>query len=254
MHDANIRLLLVDDNLQLLDAISRSLSRSGYVVATAKSGEEALAKVATFDPELVVLDVMMPDMDGWEVCQRLRQSSDVPIIMLTARTNEADRVMGLKMGADDYIGKPFSLKELEARIEAVLRRAKLAAARSGKDVIFDDGVLRLDAASLQAILRDQPLNLTATERRILFALAEKAGWVIAVDEILRKVWGDDHDAQSDYVKLYIWRLRQKIEPDPANPRYILTERGLGYRFAPPAAASASTPAPTPGVDAEGDGA
>jgi two-component system KDP operon response regulator KdpE len=234
MHDAEIRLLLVDDNLQLLDAISRSLTRSGYAVETAKSGEEGLDKVARFDPDLVVLDVMMPDMDGWEVCQRLRQSSDVPIIMLTARTNEADRVMGLKMGADDYVGKPFSLKELEARIEAVLRRSKLATSRSGKDIIFDDGVLRLDAASMQAILRDRPVNLTATERRILFTLAEKAGWVIAVDDILHKVWGEDYDGQSDYVKLYIWRLRQKIEPDPANPRYILTERGLGYRFAPPA--------------------
>lgn len=225
------RLLLVDDNLQLLDAVTHSLSRAGYIVDTAKDGVEAIKKVEDLKPDLVLLDVMMPGMDGWEVCRRLRADSDVPIIMLTARANEDDRIMGLKLGADDYVGKPFSLKELEARIEAVLRRVDMSMAKTG-DVVYDDGWLRLDAASMRVIRDDVPLHLTATERRVLFILAEKAGWVIPVDEILRQVWGDDYHVQSDYVKLYIWRLRQKIEPDPSNPRYIMTERGLGYRFTP----------------------
>ncbi len=232
MQKSEFRLLLIDDNSQLLDAMSHSLARSGYIIATAKDGVEGLVQVDAFDPDLVVLDVMMPDLDGWEVCQRLRENSNVPIIMLTARTNEADRIMGLKMGADDYIGKPFSLKELEARIEAVLRRVNMPSPKTGSDILYDDGSLRLDAASMLAVMNDKTVSLTATERRLLFALADKAGWVIGVDQILRKVWGPEYDGQTDYVKLYIWRLRQKIEPDPANPRYILTERGLGYRFAP----------------------
>ena len=231
MQKSEHQLLLVDDNSQLLDAMSCSLARAGYAVETAKDGVEGLARVEELEPDLVVLDVMMPGMDGWEVCQRLRETSRVPIIMLTARANETDRIMGLKMGADDYIGKPFSLKELEARIEAVLRRVNMNPPKGG-DILYDDGILRLDVASMQVIRDDESLNLTATERRLLFVLAEKAGWVLSVDQILRQVWGPEYDGQTDYVKLYIWRLRQKVEPDPTNPQYILTERGLGYRFAP----------------------
>jgi len=225
------RLLLVDDNAQLLKAMVRSLERSGYETTTAKDGAAALEAFEAHKPDLIVLDVMMPGMDGWEVCQRLRDISRVPIIMLTARANENDRITGLKMGADDYIGKPFSLKELEARIEAVLRRARMVPLRSSS-VVYDDGRLHLDAASMQVTLEGESINLTATERRLLFALAERAGWVLPPDQILREVWGPEYEGQSDYVKLYVWRLRQKLEGDPTQPTYIRTERGLGYRFVP----------------------
>lgn len=225
------RLLLIDDNVQLLDAIATSLERSGYVVEKANDGAGGLERFREREPDLVVLDVMMPGMDGWEVCRRLRESSRVPIIMLTARANESDKIMGLKMGADDYVGKPFSIKELEARIEAVLRRVHMAPPSLDR-VLYDDGQLRLETAGMQVLLGGEALALTATERRLLFVLAEHAGQVLSVEQILRMVWGSEYEGQTDYVKLYVWRLRQKIEADPSSPAYIATARGLGYRFVP----------------------
>jgi DNA-binding response OmpR family regulator len=241
---AQQRLLLVDDDIRLTEAIALYLRRAGYAVSVAHDGMRALDAYETERHDLIVLDVMMPGMDGWEVCRRLRETSWVPIIMLTARSDESDRVMGLHMGADDYIGKPFSLKELAARIEAVLRRA-LMAAPVRDSVVFDDGRLRLEAQGMQVLLDGQPAPLTATERRLLFCLAERAGRALSVDEILRRVWGHEYNAQHDYVKLYVWRVRQKIEPDPDRPAYIRTERGVGYRFTPgPAATGAATEAAT----------
>ncbi len=231
MWKSETRLLLIDDNVQLLDAITKSLERAGYAVSTAFDGASGLERFSQLRPDLVVLDVMMPGMDGWEVCRRLRETSRVPIIMLTARANETDKIMGLRMGADDYVAKPFSLKELEARIEAVLRRVHMAPP-SGEDLLYDDGILRLETAGLQVLIEGEALNLTATERRLLFALAENAGRVLSVEQILRQVWGPEYEGQTDYVKLYVWRLRQKLETDPSDPVYIRTERGLGYRFVP----------------------
>jgi len=225
-----IRVLLIDDDARLTDAIARYLQRSGYAVVTAQDGPSGLERHRHDRPDIVVLDVMMPGMDGWEVCRRLRAVSRVPVIMLTARADEFDRVTGLRLGADDYVGKPFSLKELEARIEAVLRRTNMAPP-SREDVLFDDGRLRLEPDGYQVRLNGAPVNLTGTERRLLFILAEHAGRVMSSEQILRRVWGAEYEAQGDYVKLYIWRVRQKIEPDPADPTYIRTERGLGYRFA-----------------------
>jgi len=225
------RLLLIDDNVQLLDAIATSLERSGYAVEKAMDGASGLERFKAHEPDLVVLDVMMPGMDGWEVCRRLREASRAPIIMLTARANETDKIMGLKMGADDYVGKPFSIKELEARIEAVLRRVHMVPPSLDR-VLYDDDHLRLETAGMQVLLDSHALALTATERRLLFVLAEHAGQVLSVEQILRLVWGAEYEGQTDYVKLYVWRLRQKIEADPSNPRYICTARGLGYRFVP----------------------
>ncbi len=225
------RVLLVDDDVRLTDAVARYLKRDGYDVLVAHDGPTAIEAARSKHPDLIVLDVMMPRIDGWEVCRRVRETSNVPIIMLTARANETDRVLGLRMGADDYVDKPFSLKELEARIEAVLRRTNLAPAVED-DCLYDDGRLRLLSDGMLALRDGEAISLTATERRLLFALAERAGRVMAPSQILQQVWGPEYEGQSDYVKLYIWRLRQKLEPDPADPIYILTERGLGYRFAP----------------------
>ena len=180
-------------------------------------------------PSLVILDIMMPDMDGWEVCARIRELSEVPIIMLTARGQESDKVRGLKIGADDYLIKPFSLRELEARIGAILRRVRMPAPPTGR-VLYADTDLVIDSEKMEVICRDKPVSLTATERRLLFLLAENAGRILPTSRILEVVWGTEFSGQSDYVKLYIWRLRQKIERQPDQPKYILTERGLGYRF------------------------
>ncbi len=227
------RILLIDDDARLGEAVGRFLGRAGYAMEQATSGSAGLERFAARPPDLVLLDVVMPGRDGWEICRRLREQSEVPIIMLTARDAESDKVMGLRLGADDYLAKPFGLKELEARVEAVLRRSRRqrgAAPDSGP--LYDDGYLRLEAGTRQVLCDGRTLELTATERRLLFTLVEQADQVLSNVQILRQAWGGEYENASDYVKLYIWRLRQKLEPDPAKPRYLRTERGLGYRFVP----------------------
>jgi two-component system KDP operon response regulator KdpE len=227
--DDKRRLLLVDDDDRLTTAIALYMRRQGFELEVAHDGASGLEMFIKAPPDLVVLDVMMPGMDGWEVCRRIRARSNVPVIMLTARTDENDRILGLRLGADDYVSKPFSLKELEARIDAVLRRVNMAPPQSD-DVLFDDGRLRIERDAMLVSVDGQAVDLTATERRLLFTLAESAGKVMTPDQILHRVWGPEYGGESDYVKLYVWRVRQKVEPDPAEPTYIHTERGLGYRF------------------------
>ncbi|MFQ5814661.1 MAG: response regulator transcription factor [Anaerolineae bacterium] len=224
------KLLIVDDDDKLVEAIELYLNRAGYDVITATDGLQGMQQMYSQRPDLIVLDVMMPTMDGWETCQRIREISDVPIIMLTARGQESDRVMGLKLGADDYVAKPFSLKELEARVEAVLRRTRLPPPAKGR-ILYADDELVIDSERLEVSRGGERVQLTATEQRLLFYLAENAGRVLTNEQILEAVWGAEYVNEVDYVKLYIWRLRQKIEEDPRQPKYILTERGLGYRFA-----------------------
>lgn len=224
------KLLIIDDDVTLVNALKLYLSKGGYEVLTATNGQEGLQTLYNQRPDLVVLDLMMPKMDGWQVCQRIRELSDVPIIMLTARDQEADRVQGLKMGADDYIPKPFSLKELEARLEAVLRRTRLPPPTPGR-VIYEDSLLSIDSERWKVRLNNELVDLTPTELRLLLVLAENAGRVLTHQQLLEQVWGPEYVDETDYTKLFIWRLRQKIEPDPSKPRYIETERGLGYRFA-----------------------
>ncbi len=224
-------LLLIDDDARLTDGIARYLRHAGYQVEVANDGISGLERFHQVQPDLVVLDVMMPGMDGLELCRKLHEQSHVPIILLTARGDETDRVHGLRLGADDYITKPFSLKELEARIEAVLRRSRQSPSTMD-DVLYDDGTLRLEARSMQVLRDGESLSLTATERRLLFLLAEQAGRVLSPEQILRQVWGAEYEGQTEYVKLYVWRVRQKIEPTPEQPVYLRTERGLGYRFVP----------------------
>jgi two-component system KDP operon response regulator KdpE len=228
MPDAT-RLLIIDDDLTLVNALKLYLTKAGYLVITAGNGLEGLQALYNERPDLVVLDIMMPKMDGWEVCKRIREMSDVPIIMLTARDQETDRVMGLKMGADDYVAKPFSLKELEARLEAVLRRTRMPPPSRGR-VLYSDDYLTIDSERWEVRRAGQLVELTPTELRLLLVLSENAGRVLTHQQLLEQVWGPEYVEETDYTKLFIWRLRQKIEADPANPRYIQTERGLGYRF------------------------
>ena len=223
------RLLIVDDDQRLLEALVLYFDKQGYRVFTASEGDDGLRQLYKVHPDLVILDIMLPRMSGWEVCERIRQMTNVPIIMLTARGQEADRVRGLEMGADDYVAKPFSLRELAARVEAVLRRSQ-GVQEQGDEVLYGDDYLVIDANRMEVHCAGQPVNLTATERRVLFLLARNQGRLLTARQILTSVWGPDYAEEVSYVRLYVWRLRQKIEPVPDQPRYILTEHCMGYRF------------------------
>jgi DNA-binding response OmpR family regulator len=224
------KLLIIDDDDKLVEAVELYFNKAGYETTAAADGVHGMQQMYSQRPDLIVLDVMLPRMDGWETCQRIREISNVPIIMLTARGQETDKVMGLKMGADDYVAKPFSLKELEARVEAVLRRTRLPPPVKGR-ILYADDELVIDTERLEVSRRGERVQLTATEQRLLFYLAENAARVLTNEQILEAVWGSEYVNEVDYVKLYIWRLRQKIEEDPRQPKLILTERGIGYRFA-----------------------
>jgi len=222
--------LLIDDDVTLVKALKLYLTRAGYDVTTANNGLEGVQKVFTDRPDIVILDIMMPEMDGWKACERIRGMSDTPIIMLTALGQETDKVTGLKIGADDYLAKPFSLKELEARIEAVLRRANTVAPAKKSKLCGRDN-LTIDLDKWEVRKEGRRLDLTATELKFLFCLAENAGRVLTHHQLLEMVWGPEYSDETDYTKLFVWRLRQKLEHDPKNPQFILTERGVGYRLA-----------------------
>ncbi|KPL23401.1 MAG: hypothetical protein AMJ93_04800 [Anaerolineae bacterium SM23_84] len=226
------KLLIIEDDSDLVKALEVYFSEAGYSVFSAVDGREGLQRLYAERPDIVILDILIPKLDGWQVIRRIRELSDVPIVILTARIQEDERVKGLRLGADDYVVKPFSLKELEARVEAVLRRAQEA--RSEKSaILFADGQLMVDADKL-AVTRDgKHIDLTPTELRLLLFLAENTGRVLTHQQILDKIWGAEYGEDVDYVKLFIYRLRRKIELDPKHPQYILTERGIGYRFVKP---------------------
>jgi len=227
---AKPKLLIVDDDLRLLRALELYFDGRGYRVFKAREGREGLRSLYRCHPDLVCLDVMMPRMDGWEVLQRIREMTDTPVIMLTARGEEEERVKGLKLGADDYLPKPFSMRELEARVEAVLRRTGRSQPDQERDASYSDGYLTIDP-KLPEVRRDGELiDLTPTEQKLLFLLVKNQGRLLSFEEILRHVWGFEYTDERGYVRLYVWRLRQKMEPDPAEPCYILTEHGMGYRF------------------------
>ena len=226
------KLLIIEDDADLVKALELYFSRAGYEVVTAANGLEGLQVLYKERPDIVILDIAMPKLDGWEVCRRIRELSQVPVVILTARVQEDERVKGLKLGADDYVVKPFSLKELEARLEAVLRRAR--AARPMKEgVIFANNELVIDSDRLIVTREGRHVELTPTELRLLLFLAENEGRVLTHKQILEKIWGAEYVDDVDYVKLFVYRLRRKIESDAENPRYILSERGIGYRFVNP---------------------
>lgn len=221
-------ILVVDDEKRMVEFMRMNLELEGYRVATAHNGLEALERVRADLPDLVLLDVMMPQMDGFEALQRIREVSSVPVIMVTVRGEERDLVRGLELGADDYIAKPFSPRELLSRIKAVLRRAESPAAAQARIVVDDE--LIIDTAKREVIVRGQVVKLRPTEYRLLYHLVQNAGWVMTHEMLLSKVWGPEYRDETQYLRLYITYLRQKIEADPAHPKYILTERGVGYRF------------------------
>lgn len=224
-------ILVVDDETRIARMIRMNLEHDGYDVIEAYSGQQALDMVRSRMPNLVILDVMMPGLDGYETLQILREISQVPVIMLTAKGEEEDRIRGLELGADDYVTKPFSPRELMSRVRAVLRRAEgSSSAGGGEDIIQVDDRLKLDFGKREVWVDGELVKLRPTEYRLLYHLVQNAGWVMTYDQLLTKVWGYEYRDETHYVRLYINYLRQKIEKDPSNPEYILTERGVGYRF------------------------
>lgn len=223
------RILVVDDEERMVRFIRLNLEHDGFRVIEAFNGTQAINKVRSSLPDLVLLDVMMPDIDGFEVLRIIREVSTVPVIMLTAKGEEDDRVRGLELGADDYITKPFSPRELVSRARAVLRRTETTSAAS-HGLIEVDEHLKIDFDRREVWVDNELVKLRPTEYRLLYHLVQNAGWVISHDQLLAKVWGYEYRDEPHYVRLYINYLRKKLEKDPANPKYILTERGVGYRF------------------------
>lgn len=222
-------ILVVDDEARIINFMRMNLELEGARVSSASNGKEALEQARENMPDVILLDIMMPEMDGFETLRRLRQFSQVPVLILTARDDEDDRVRGLELGADDYISKPFSHRELVSRIRAVLRR-HYAAPPLSQTLVNVDERLQIDFARREVLVGGQRVNLRPTEYRLLYHLVQNAGYVQTHQMLLTKVWGPEYRDESHYLRLYITYLRQKIEEDPANPKYILTERGVGYRF------------------------
>ena len=228
-----MQILVVDDEASIRELLSFNLKKNGYSVETAADGREALAKAAGMD--LVLLDIMLPEVDGLEVCRRLKadpQTSGIPIIMLTAKAEEIDRVLGLELGADDYVVKPFSMRELLARVKAVLRRsAKDSQSEKGREETLKIGGLRLDFSSYQAWLHDEPIALTPKEYELLKLLVTNPGRAFTRDELLERIWGYEYYGDTRTVDVHIRHLRAKLKGDPAVSDAIETVRGVGYRFA-----------------------
>jgi two-component system, OmpR family, KDP operon response regulator KdpE len=222
-------ILVVDDEPRIISFMRMNLEIEGCRVISAANGREALERAREDLPDLILLDIMMPIMDGFEVLRRLREFSSVPVIVLTAKDDEDDRIRGLELGADDYIGKPFSQRELISRIRAVLRRHQIQPSLIQTSVQVDDRLV-IDFGKREVLVEGKPVPLRPTEYRLLYHLVQNAGWVMPHETLLAKVWGPEYRDESHYLRLYITYLRQKLEPDPTNPRYIFTERGVGYRF------------------------
>jgi two-component system KDP operon response regulator KdpE len=223
------RILVVDDEPRMIHFIRLNLEHDGFEVYEATSGIEALDQFRDQLPDLILLDVMMPDIDGFETLRLIRELSTIPVIMLTAKGDEEDRVRGLELGADDYITKPFSPRELVSRVRAVIRRTEMPSTPTHEVIEVDDR-LRIDFDRREVWVDDELVKLRPTEYRLLYHLVQNAGWVVPHDQLLAKVWGYEYREETHYLRLYINYLRKKLELDPSNPEYILTERGVGYRF------------------------
>lgn len=221
--------LVVDDEPRIVTFIRMNLELEGARVMSAGDGKAALERAREHLPDVVLLDIMMPEMDGFETLKRLREFSQTPVLILTAKDEEDDRVRGLELGADDFISKPFSHRELVSRMRAVLRRY-YTAPPIPQHIVDVDERLRIDFARREVLVAGQRVNLRPTEYRLLYHLVQNAGYVQTHQMLLSKVWGPEYRDESHYLRLYITYLRQKIEADPSHPRYILTERGVGYRF------------------------
>jgi two-component system KDP operon response regulator KdpE len=225
----NRRILIVEDERKMARFIRLNLEHDGFQVMEVDRGQPTFQVLRESLPDLILLDVMLPDIDGFEVLKLVREVSDVPVIMLTAKGEEDDRVRGLELGADDYITKPFSPRELVSRVRAVLRRSE--AVRGGMHGLIEvDDRLKIDFDRRQVWVEGKLVKLRPTEYRMLYHFVQNAGWVLTHDQILIKVWGYEYRDEPHYVRLYVNYLRQKLEENPSKPKYILTERGVGYRF------------------------
>lgn len=223
--------LVVDDEAKILEIVKAYLQKEGYAVLTAERGEAALNLAAKANPDLIVLDLMLPDINGEDICRRLRQTSQVPILMLTAKVSEEERVAGLAMGADDYLTKPFSPRELVARVGAILRRAR-GGLEAQKKMSFLCGRLSIDLERHEVIVDEAPVQLTPNEFKLLVTLATYPGRVYSRFELVNRVQGYDFDGYERTMDAHIKNLRQKIEADPKNPEFVLTVYGVGYKFGP----------------------
>ncbi len=226
-----MRILVIDDDPDVVEAIALSFGLQ-WPEAQIVSAEDARSAISIFkseNPDVVLLDIALPDADGFEVLRRIRERSDVPVLMISARGEEIDKVRGLELGADDYITKPFGYLELSARIKAVMRRAQSLPPVSGGGR-FDSGPLSINYATHQVYLDGKPVKLTPIEYKLLYQLTRNAGQVLLHDQLLTKIWGPEYLGELDYLRIYVRRLREKLEPNPQQPTQILTERGLGYRF------------------------
>jgi DNA-binding response OmpR family regulator len=241
------RVLIVDDDESLRSVLTQFLEREGYSVCTAATGPDALRTFYRERPQAVLLDLMLPGMDGWEVCARLRELSDVPILMLSARTAQTDKLRGFRLGVDDYISKPFSLAELAARLQAVLTRSERTRREPRTTWAWQD--LAVDVDRRQVRRAGQVLELTPTEFRLLLALIQRQGALVSEDELREELWGRERTVDSSALRRYIWLLRRKLEEDPAHPRRVVAVRGQGYRLG---TGPLSPPAPTSADDQDAD--
>src|SRR6266571_3689075 len=228
MSKSGARILVVDDEIEILRALQRSLTAHGFEVFTASSGEEALESIAHHRPDLMLLDLGLPGMSGLEVSKRVRAQSNLPIIVLSIKDAERDKVQALDLGADDYVPKPFGMDEVLARIRVALRHT--AQVQAGAEPTFTTGPLKVDFAQRLVTVHEREIKLTPTEYDLLKALIKNRGKIMTRQMLLSQVWGTGYGTESHYLHVYIGQLRRKIEPDPAHPRFILTISGVGYRF------------------------
>jgi len=231
------RILVIEDDDSLSRLVRLQLERANYEIATCPDGPTGIETTRTFQPNLILLDVLLPGMNGWEVCARLQEITEAPIVFLTALGSDSDLGQGLDLGADDYIIKPFSYKELLARVKAALHRARRSASQKST---YEYGRLFVDLQARTVSMDGENVFLTPLEFKLLAILVQDAGNIVTHQTLLRRVWGPQYEDRRQYLKLYIWYLRQKIEIDPKNPRIILNERGVGYRLAAPSANSNPT--------------
>lgn len=223
------KILTIDDDGNIRRMIEHTFTEAGAEVFSASNGPDGLRLLYKHKPDLIILDIMMPEMDGWQVCRQIRQLTDVPVILLTALKSDEEIIQGLEVGADDFISKPFNPKVLLARARAVLRRVEQEPEKVGLQG-YQDHHLNIDLEEYKVIVAGQAIKLTTTEYRLLGYLVQNAGRLRTFDQILENVWGYEYRDSPDYVHVYVSQLRRKIEPDPKNPIYIETERGAGYRF------------------------
>ena len=228
MTEKGLRVLVIDDEPQIRKLLKVSLGAHGYDVHEAVNGTDAVTQAAGIKPDLIILDLGLPDIDGKEVVRRVREWSDLPILILTARDQEKEKIDALDAGADDYITKPFSIGELLARMRVSIRRA----AHTGDDPVIQCGDLAIDLAQRRVTIDSQEVKLTPTEYDIMKVLAQNAGKVLTHRQLLKAVWGDVYAEDTHYIRVYIGQLRRKIEPNPTQPKYIITESGVGYRLMP----------------------